>query len=179
VRYAIVVTPPEAYQRRIVTWRNRWVGERERRVVEPHLTVKAQGGLTDDRAWLKGVRAVCAAFPAFVVTLTEPAMFGAHVVYLGAESLEIVSLHRRLVESVAPAPDLIKQYFELDHYTPHLTLGQSEWGLTLGELTEMHAEAASALSPFPTFTITAVRIYRETTPDRYETLEDVHLAHKS
>jgi 2'-5' RNA ligase len=176
VQYAIVATPPEAYQRRIVAWRSRWLGDGERRAVEPHVTVKAQGGLTDDLAWLDRVRAVCATFSAFVVALTGPAMFGDHVVYLGVESPGIVSLHRRLVEAVAPPPALIEQYFELDQYTPHLTLGQSEWGLAAKVLAEMRAEAARALSPFPTFNVAALRIYRETAPDRYEILEEIRLA---
>ena len=34
-------------------------------VVEPYITVKAQGGLTPDLAWTDPVTAVCAAFPGF------------------------------------------------------------------------------------------------------------------
>jgi 2'-5' RNA ligase len=91
--------------------------------------------------------------PRFQLSLAEPASFGSSVVYLTVQSKEIFELHRRLVDAVAPSPELIKRYFELDKYTPHLTLGQTEWGMDETELQEMKSEAAHALAPFPTFTV--------------------------
>ncbi|MCL4352505.1 MAG: hypothetical protein M1318_07660 [Firmicutes bacterium] len=54
--------------------------------MEPHITVKAQGGLTPDLAWTDPVTAVCAAFPRFIVAITGPEFLGDAVVYLGVVS---------------------------------------------------------------------------------------------
>ena len=64
---------------------------------ETPITVKAQGGLTPDLAWMDPVTAVCAAFPRFVVVITGPGYFGDAVVYLGIASGSIRELHQQLI----------------------------------------------------------------------------------
>jgi len=75
-----------------------------------------------------------------------------------------------------PSPELIERYFELDSYTPHLTLGQTFWGMSETELEVMKSDARIALAPFPTFTVAHVRIYKEIEPDKYVPFEDIQLA---
>lgn len=175
MQYIIGIVPPSAYGQRIVAFQRRWPGNQTPGVVEPHITVKAQGGLTPDLAWIQSVIAVCSAFPRFTVTVTEAEFFANAVVYLGIASLSIRVLHRRLVEAIMPPPESIARYFEWDHYVPHLTLGQVEGGMAPWDLRDMGRAAAEALGPFPTFEVIGVRIYQEI-DGRYEPLQDVLLA---
>ncbi|MBP1997025.1 2'-5' RNA ligase [Paenibacillus eucommiae] len=88
----------------------------------------------------------------------------------------IFELHRRLVEAVKPSQEQIRRYFELDSYTPHFTLGQTYWGMNEKEIEEMKSDARNALPPFPTFSVTHVRVYKEVEPDKYVPYEDIRLA---
>jgi hypothetical protein len=81
-----------------------------------------------------------------------------------------------LVNEVSPSKELIQRYSELDLYTPHLTLGQTYWGMKESEIAEMKSEAGIALAPFPTFTASYVRVYKEVQPDKYHPVEDIRLA---
>ncbi len=141
---------------------------------ETPITVKAQGGLTPDLAWMDPVTAVCAAFPRFVVVITGPGYFGDAVVYLGIASGSIRELHQQLIEATSPDAGLVERYFEGARYMPHLTLGQTAMGLTPSQLEEMGREATGFLKPFPTFEVTSVRIYREVN-NRHEPFRDVPL----
>jgi len=176
MQYFIGIVPPEDYQQKIVAFQRRCTNNRLYEVVEPHITVKAQGGLTADMRWLNKIREVCSEFPRFPVSLTEPASFGRDVVYLGVTSNRIFELHRQMVSAVSPSSELIQRYFELDMYTPHLTLGQAYWGMNKSELEDMKAEARTDLRPFPTFTVEYVRIYEEAEPNTYQQFEDIQLA---
>ena len=109
------------------------------------------------------------------VSITGPASFDGVVTYLGVRSDRIRELHQRLVETVSPAPELIQQYRELDCYTPHLTLGQTHWGITEQELDEMKLSAEWSLAPFPAFTVENIRVYQEIEKDMYAPYEDIEL----
>jgi len=176
VPFFIGIVPPDDVKRRIEAFRNRWESNRLREVVEPHITVKAQSGLTGDLAWLDKVRNVCSSFRSFRVSLGEPATYGTSVAYLSVRSAEICELHRSLMEAVSPPPELLKIYYELDRYHPHLTLGQTHWGMSESEIVEMAAEARRALAPYPSFDVAFVRVYKEIGPDRYAPFEDIRLA---
>jgi len=176
MQYFIGIVPPDADKERIDRFRNRWASNRIGEVVEPHITVKAQGGLTEDLAWLDRVREVCSSFRRFQLSLAEPETFGDAVVFLSVRSDEIYELHRRLVEAVSPSPELIKRYFEGEYYHPHLTLGQTHFGMSGPEILEMKREARSALAPWPVFPVSFVRVYREIEPDKYAPFEDIRLA---
>lgn len=175
MQYAVGIVPPYEYQQKLITFQRSWSNNRIYTVVEPHITVKAQGGLTANMSWLHTIKGVCASFPRFQVSLTEPLSFGSTVIYLGVESKEIRELHELLVHAVSPSPELIQRYFELDLYTPHLTLGQTYWGMTESELREMKTLAMSVLHPFPSFKVEHIRVYREVERDKYEPFEDIKL----
>ena len=176
MQYFIAIVPPDDYKARVERFRNQWASNRIGDVVEPHITVKAQGGLTGDLAWLDRVREVCSSFRRFQLSLAEPETFGDAVAYLGVRSDEIHELHRRLLDAVSPSPELIKRYFEGEYYHPHLTLGQTHWGMSGPEIMEMKREARTALSPWPVFSVAFVRVYQEIEPDRYVPFEDIPLA---
>jgi 2'-5' RNA ligase len=174
MQFFIAIVPPEDYKEKILEFRNRWSINH---ISDPHVTLKAQSGLTEDLNWLANVREACSSFPRFQLSLSEPAMYGTAVTYLNVESKEIYNLHKRLMEVVSPPPELIKRYMELDRFHPHLTLGQTKWGLKEAAIEEMTLAAREALAPFPRFDVTFVRIYKEVETNRYVPFENIELKH--
>lgn len=176
MQYFIGIVPPDDYKEQIVSFRNRWASNRLTDVVEPHITIKAQGGLTEDLGWLENVREICSSVQGFQISLSEPATFGTAVIFLSVESKEIYDLHKRLVYTVSPSPELIKRFLELDRFHPHLTLGQTHWGMKESEIEEMKLATRNALAPFPTFNVRYIRVYKEIEPNKYVPFEDIQLA---
>ncbi|WP_246944815.1 hypothetical protein [Bacillus pinisoli] len=84
-------------------------------------------------------------------------------------------LHRKVVNAISPGKDLVKKYMELDDYVPHLTLGQTQWGLTSLELKDMAGFSEEKLSPFPTINVDFLRVYQEVQPNKYSKLLDIQL----
>ncbi|WP_340003681.1 2'-5' RNA ligase family protein [Paenibacillus sp. FSL K6-0276] len=177
MQYFIGIVPPDEYKEQIAAFRNRWASNRLQAVVEPHITVKAQGGLTEDMHWLENVRGTCSSVQCFQLSLSEPGSFGNAVTFLSVESKDVYDLHKRLVDTVSPSPELIKRYLELDRFHPHLTLGQTYWGMNEAEIEEMKQSAMHALVPFPTFNVKFVRVYKEIEPNKYVPFEDIKFGH--
>ena len=164
------------YKEKIVEFQKRWQSNHTWEVVEPHITVKAQSGLGSDLHWLKEIKRTCASFPRFTLSICSVETFGDAVAYLSVHSLEIRDFHERLVEAVLPPPEIMKQYTEMGRFIPHLTLGQTHWGMSSEEIFEMKASALTALSPFPTFSVDFIRAFQEIEKDRYVPFEDIELA---
>lgn len=161
MQYFIGIVPPDEYKEQIATFRNQWASNRLKDVVEPHITVKAQSGLKEDMNWLENVRETCSSIQSFQLSLSEPATFGTAVTFLSVEARERYDLHKRLVDTVSPSPELIKRYLELDRFHPHLTLGQTYWGMKESEIEEMKLAVRNTLAPFPTFDVTYVRVIKK------------------
>nr|WP_174612755.1 2'-5' RNA ligase family protein [Virgibacillus ihumii] len=174
MQYFIGVVPPDEYLSRIKQFRQRWRNNSIDEVVEPHITLKAQGGLTEDTRWFEPVKLVCKNFRPFQLSLNEPRFFAEGILYLSAKSEALYKLHRQLVEEISPPGDDIKKYFELDDFVPHLTLGKTNYGLTRQDLQVMAASAIEELNPFPTFDVNFVRVYQEV-DNQYRKLEDIRL----
>ncbi|MCJ8015301.1 2'-5' RNA ligase family protein [Paenibacillus sp. KQZ6P-2] len=175
MQYFIGIVLPDEYKEQIAVFRNRWASNRLKDVVEPHITVKAQGGLTEDMGWMNNIRGTCSSIKSFRLSMSEPATFGNAVTFLGVESKEVYYLHKRLVDTVSPRPEQIDRYFELDRFHPHLTLGQTYWGMNETEIEEMKLSAINALAPFPTFHVNYVRVYQEIEQNKYIPFEDIRL----
>jgi 2'-5' RNA ligase len=163
--YFIGIVPPEEYLEQIEHFQRRWINHLS---VEPHITVKAQGGLTPDKRWITQVKNVCESFQPFQVSLDKPMYFGEHILYLSVTSKDLQELHQQLVREISPSDALIRQYFELDDFLPHLTLGMM---LSKQELNDMEKLADKELRPYPTFDVKFIRIYElnneKQTYDRY------------
>lgn len=175
MKYFIGITPPDDYKEKIVAFRNRWSSNRLNDVVEPHITVKAQGGLTVDLHWLESVEQTCSLMPSFQLSLSEPGAFGNAVTFLSVETSKVIELHRKLVKVISPSQELLDRYFEMDKYHPHLTLGQTYWGLSETEIEEMKLLTIKELAPFPTFDVKYVRVYKEVDLNKYVPFEDIQL----
>jgi 2'-5' RNA ligase len=178
VQYFLGIVPPSAFLERLQRFDQQWSTSTLRALVDPHITVKAQGGLTPDLAWLKTVEAVCAGTKPFEVQLGAPDMFGDRVLFLSVASPGTYALHRWLVKAVQPSAADIERYMEAeDIWHAHLTLGIQGFGLTAEELLQMKETAAQELAPFPSFTVEFIRVYRlsEAPCARYEKLIDLPL----
>ncbi|MHC8521040.1 2'-5' RNA ligase family protein [Rossellomorea sp. H39__3] len=71
------------------------------------------------------MKGVVSRFRPFSLSLGEPAYFGGIILYLTVHSPALFDLHREIVQAVSPSPEEIRQYFELEAFVPHLTLGKS------------------------------------------------------
>ncbi|ACQ71566.1 2'-5' RNA ligase family protein [Exiguobacterium sp. AT1b] len=163
VEYFIGIIIPKDYLIRIEKFQNKWIKQLG---VEPHITLKAQGGLTSDERWIEKVRTVCKHFKPFQVSLGKPKYFGDNILYLSVKSNDLVNLHQEMLQKLAPPKHIITQYFEGDEYVPHLTLG-TEYvsrdfteGLSKVDLKEMEKLANEILVPFPNFEVNSIRIYK-------------------
>lgn len=176
MQYFIGIVPPENELEKLKDFRNQWPANRIDDLVEPHITLKAQGGLSADENWLEEVKEAAAEFPAFPIQLGEPRFFGEDILYLSMDSPQLKELHETLVKAVGATPEQIAQYFELDQFVAHLTLAKTAYGLSKEELKEMAAAAIEALTPYPPFTVDSIRVYRKAVgQDRYVKDQDIPL----
>lgn len=178
--YFIGIVPPTTYLKKIEDFQRRWMNKIR---VEPHITLKAQGGLTPDKAWITKIQKVCANFSPFQVSIGQPKYFGDSILYLSVNSAKLYDLHRKIVQAIAPAEDVIKQYFELDAYVPHLTLGKEQYGgnisteLSKIKVMEMEQLASVELTPFPTFEVNFIRVYvLNSDKQQYKKVVDIPLS---
>ncbi|TYS16656.1 2'-5' RNA ligase family protein [Rossellomorea vietnamensis] len=179
VEYFIGIVPPEEYLERIEHFQSKWIKQSG---VEPHITLKAQGGLTPDKKWIDKVQKVCETFKPFQVSLDKPKYFGDNILYLSVNSNNLPKLHQEIVQEISPSEDLIKQYYELDAFVPHLTLGKEQYGgnistgLSKKELKEMERLAGKELTPYPHFEVNFIRVYElNIEKQRYEKYSDISL----
>ncbi|MCM3611651.1 2'-5' RNA ligase family protein [Planococcus sp. MERTA32b] len=166
MQYFIGVVPPESELQKLKEFRKQWPANRIDDLVEPHITLKAQGGLSADEGWLENVKAAVADFLAFRVQLAEPRFFGEDVLYLSMDSPEVSELHSVLVEAVGTSPEQIARYFELDQFVAHLTLAKTSHGVSKGELKKMAEAASQELTPYPVFSVDSIWIYRKADDQR-------------
>ncbi|MBN9654055.1 2'-5' RNA ligase family protein [Halobacillus sp. GSS1] len=179
MHHFIGLVPPEDFKEKVILFQKEWAGTMITKVVEPHITLKAQGGLSSDRKWLDQVRETCLGTNPFRVELGAPAFFGEDVLYLSVHSAELYGLHKKIVQIAAPSKHQIDAYFELDHFVPHLTLAKTSHGLSKQELVDMAATAEREFHPFPSFEVDQVRVYEESRSHTYTKLEDMVLGGKT
>jgi 2'-5' RNA ligase len=171
--YFIGIVPPKEYLERIEQLQRKWM---KHLGVEPHITLKAQGGLTLDRNWIDKVKRVCENFEHFQMSLDKPMYFGDSILYLSVNSHNLLDLHQKIVREISPSDDIIKKYFELDDFVPHLTLGKVQNGLSIQELRDMEKLAEKELTPYPNFEVKFIRIYElSIEKQRYDKYLDIPL----
>ncbi|WP_052345873.1 2'-5' RNA ligase family protein [Paucisalibacillus sp. EB02] len=176
MQYFIGVVPPEEFKNKIIRFQKQWKNNTIHQVVEPHITLKAQSGLTENLEWIEDIIKVCSNFKAFTIQLKEPKFFGENdILYLSCDSSDLVEIHNLIVNVVNPSKKQIQQYFEAENFVAHMTLGKVFFGLTHEELLDMANYAQEQLTPYPTFTVDFIRIYRENKPYQYMTYKDIPL----
>lgn len=116
-QYVIAIIPPERVSRALEAL---FAFD----VIEPHITVKAQPGLDAEtkEEWLRSIRTAVTGFGPVDVHLGSAAAFSNDVIYLKIEGNRLLQLHHILMETVVPDEGEAARYFELEDWTPHLTL---------------------------------------------------------
>jgi 2'-5' RNA ligase len=162
MRFFIGITPSEEIKRKIISFQGSFPKNGVPKSVEPHITVKSQGGLTEEKTWLSRVELALKSFKNFEISFEEVDSFSDDVIFLKPSfSQELLDLHKRLFEAVGPYKDPGNTYFENDQYHPHLTLGGTRWGMTKKELIEMKKSAQKELISQSSFQVNFIRIYKE------------------
>lgn len=176
MQYFIGIVPPEEYLMKVTEFQEKWNKNVGSSIVEPHITVKAQGGLTPDKKWLVKIEQLCKKIGPFEVKLGPPMFFGDQVIFLSVESSELIEVHQEFVYAISPPKELIMKYMELEQYVPHLTLGQTSWGLSSEDLVDMADCAKKELTPYPSFLVNFIRVYEKKCDTKgYNKLLDIEL----
>ncbi|WP_205418608.1 2'-5' RNA ligase family protein [Paraliobacillus sediminis] len=173
MKYFIGIVPMDEYKSKVSAFRSKWENNNIDEVVEPHITLKAQGGLTQDLKWLSKVKKVCSETNSFHLKLEKPMFFGEDILYLSASSNNLLELHSKIVNAVAPSQELIEKYFELDNFVPHMTLGKTNYGLSKQELKDMAKSVEEEIIPYPKLNVNFVRVYQEMEPNKYIKYVDI------
>ena len=96
--------------------------------IEPHITVKAQGGLGPGLAWLNKVKEIARNTAPFPISLGPASTFGNEVIYTSINSPDLATLHHRILNTLNISEEIIARYFEGEDFTPHITLGMTRAG---------------------------------------------------
>lgn len=176
MQYFIGIVPPEDYFNRIVDFQSIWSNNGIVNSVEPHITVKMPNGLTHDKKWINEVEKVCENFSGFNIQIGEPNFYGTRVLHLTVISNELHKLHEKIVNVINPPRDSIKENYEMDGYTPHISLGITDFGISYEELLEMQKQARIELYPYPKFKAESIRIYEQKDQNsKYIGIKDIYL----
>ncbi|WP_343839220.1 2'-5' RNA ligase family protein [Salinibacillus aidingensis] len=178
MQYFIGIVPAENFKKKVTDFRGKWKNNLINEVVEPHITLKAQGGLTPDEKWISKVKRVCGETRPFHIKIEKPMFFGEEILFFSASSEQLYTLHKDIVHAVEPSKEQIERYFKLENFVPHMTLGKTTLGLPKRDLKDMATLAQTEMQPYPTLNVTFVRVYKEIEPNHYVKLEDIPLAEK-
>ncbi|OGH92833.1 MAG: hypothetical protein A2563_04160 [Candidatus Magasanikbacteria bacterium RIFOXYD1_FULL_40_23] len=163
MQFFIGITPPETISEKIISFQRNFLNNDVPNLVEPHITVKSTGGLTEDKLWLPKIESAINGFSKFQISFEGVGNFDENVIFLKpAFSQELINLHKTLFSAVGPYyKDPAKKYFENNEYHPHLTLGAIKWGLTKEDTLEMVEKARRELKNLPAFEVNSIRIYQK------------------
>lgn len=176
IEFFIGIVPPEEISVKIIEFQKDFF---YKEVVEPHITIKTQSGLTEDESWLEKVQDYLKKQKVFTVKLGATQWFRDKVLFLSVHAENIHKIHYDLIETVNPSLELRKKYFEDQKYTPHLTLGEIRYGLSNNELISMELKAKQELNNLPEFKVSFARIYiKIPNGDKYSKFLDIPLESK-
>lgn len=109
-------------------------------IEQPHITVKAQCGLTPKVGeWLPNTIDAVKGFGSFEINIAEPSYFGDSVLFLSVYSKEIYALHGLLMQTISPPLEQASEFFELEGWRPHLTLSIGKKSLSSENLEKANA----------------------------------------
>ena len=140
--------------------------------VLPHVTVKAQPGLSDGNAWRPSVAAAVQRFEPFDLEVGGVRWFGHGIVYL-ATTGRIDELHRRVLDAVEAVVDEGRFEYEGDDYVPHLTLAAEFAGATRPQLDEVASRFAERRYTFRVESV--IEFWRQTRGGTYRPIGEFGL----
>lgn len=171
--YFIGIVPPEPILSQILEIQHEF-GDNQ---TEPHITVKAQGGLDARESWIAKIEDLACSLNPFMLRLTKTKMFHEEVLFLAIESAPLLKLHAQLVRVINPSRELIEKYFELQGYIPHLTIGQLSHGFSRQNLEMMKNRVDLLLAKGKMeFSVDYLRVYKKTDQaEKYAPFKDIPL----
>lgn len=178
MKFFIGIVPPLATKEKVLDFQKSFPSNKVPFFHEPHITLKAPSGLTEDKAWLAKVMALVGDYPRFQIKLEGLDGFGDKVLFLNPVfSQELMDLHLKLVELLYPNTESDNKFFEGSVYHPHLTLGETTWGgMTTDELQEMRRRAETEFLSVPPFQVDFVRVFqKDKDGEPYRKLLDIPL----
>ncbi|TKD71323.1 2'-5' RNA ligase family protein [Pseudalkalibacillus hwajinpoensis] len=154
--FFIGILPPLLITNEISSFRKRW---NYQEISPPHITIKAQGGLTEDKSWLPKIENVCHDFPAFDLKLGAPATFGSTVLFSSVISKEIITLHHLLLDAIKPTLEDQKAYFEATDFIPHLTVAKKDGIPSDENFLQMRNDSNEKLVGFEPFKVHSIHVF--------------------
>jgi len=160
--YFLGILVPTDYAKRIEALRREfaeWALRPQRS--QPHISVKGSAGLDDDPEILTTIEEIVGRTPPFSIRLGDPAVFeGEPVLYLSVKSPGCSKLNRALIDTIAARTGAEMHPLEASGWIPHLTIIRLKPDL-LPRYPEILSATAASLSPYPTFTVDSLRMYRQ------------------
>jgi len=143
---------------------------------EPHITVKASCGISDDMKWLSACQNIISNFRKFEVTVGMPNYFGnKDVLYLEIISDDLIELHKRLATVFNPDEEQIRKCFELEYYKPHITIARKS-RLSESVIEEMRKEISPYFGSEHVFSVSSVGLfYRENNKEKFRKKIDIEI----
>ena len=172
MQFFIAIVPPEDIQKKIENIQRRF-GDN---TIEPHITVKTQGGLTEDMKWIEPVKSIAKKTIPFEIRLGSVMTFGNEVLYISVNSPGITSLHKDIMDSLDLPAEIVSEYYERELYTPHLTLGMIQTGFSSKDFPKMKELTENMLSETDvSFEAKFIRVYSMEPGEfgNYLSLEDI------
>ncbi|MDB5254507.1 MAG: 2-5 ligase [Parcubacteria group bacterium] len=177
MKFFIGIVPPLSTKERIAGFQKSFPSNKVPYFTEPHITLKAPNGLTEDKSWLAKVMTIIGNHPRFSIKLSGLDGFEDRVLFLNPEfSQGLIDLHMKLVTLLNLDLEEQKKFYEGSLYHPHLTLGETTWGgMSLEELKEMKKKAEFEFYTIPSFQVDSVRVYQKENDEPYQKLIDIPL----
>ncbi len=178
VKYFIAIPILGEPRDRIIKFQKRFLKQGSVIFAEPHVTIKASGGLTPDEAWIQKVKEVVAGSNSFTLSLEKIETFGNKVVILKAEPFNVLfNLHKAIVEELDETEEDIKKYHELGSYYPHSTLFEVEMNEDHSKFLEVLGAAKEVFDSEEVVQVSKIRVYKQDIPDvPYRKLVDIELS---
>src|SRR3989344_8550675 len=155
MKFIIGIVPPLTTKERVLNFQKSFPSNKVPYFHEPHITLKAPNGLTEDKSWLAKVMTLVGNYPRFTIELHGLGGFEKRVLFLQPMfSQELIDLHLKLVTLLCPNIEDNNKFFEGAVWHPHLTLGETTWGgMTEEELKIMRNKAEFELHNIPPFQV--------------------------
>ncbi|HEY4489929.1 MAG TPA: 2'-5' RNA ligase family protein [Candidatus Paceibacterota bacterium] len=178
MKFFIGIVPPSVTKERIFEFQSSFPSNKVPYFHEPHITLKAPSGLTEDKVWLVKVATLLGDYDRFQIAFDGLDCFDDKVLFLKLTfSQELMGLHMQLVSLLSPDTETNNKFYEGSIYHPHLTLGETTWGgMTQEELDIMRKRAEFELHNIPPFQVDFVRVFqKEKDSEPYQKLLDIPL----
>lgn len=178
MKFFLGIVPPLVTKERILNFQKSFPTNMVPFFNEPHITIKAPGGLTEDKSWLLKTMVLIGDYPRFQIKFDAVESFEDQVLFLKPQRTEeLINLHLKLVSLLNPDEETNKTFFEGDLYEPHLTLGKGgESGMSSEDFQNMKKRLEFELQDIPPFQVDFVRVYqKDLSGDPYIKLLDIPL----